>query len=192
MIKVDLESPHFLAKNSGWYLWTNTSSKWPFRYFMVLVDASCRWSHVCLLSTRNVTFARLLEQIIKLRTHFFEHSIKSIRMDNADEFTSKSFDRYCASLGIEVEHPVPHVHTQNGLEEFMTKRIQVIARTLLLRTKLGSLAWGHVVLHTAKLIRICPTTLHNHSPFQLVFGHELDISHLCTFYYAVQVPIAPP
>ena len=38
-------------------------------------------------------------------------------MDNAGEFTSKSFDEYCASLGIEVEHLVPHVHTQNGLVE---------------------------------------------------------------------------
>ena len=25
-----------------------------FRYFMVLIDASIRWSHVCLLSTHNV------------------------------------------------------------------------------------------------------------------------------------------
>ena len=42
----------------------------PFRYFMVLIDASTRWSHVCLLSTRNVAFARLLTQIIRLRTQF--------------------------------------------------------------------------------------------------------------------------
>ena len=87
----------------------------PFRYFMVLVDASCRWSHVCLLSTRNVAFARLLAQIIKLRAQFPDYPIKSIRMDNAGEFTSKSFDAYCASLGIEIEHPVAYVHTQNGL-----------------------------------------------------------------------------
>ena len=32
----------------------------PFHYFMVLIDASTRWSHVCLLSTRNVAFAKLL------------------------------------------------------------------------------------------------------------------------------------
>ena len=134
---------------------------------MVLVDASCRWSHVCLLSTRNVAFARLLAQIIKLRAHFLEHSIKSIRMDNAGEFTSKSFDAYCASLGIEVEHPVPHVHTHNGLAESMIKCVQIIARTLLLRTKLGSSSWGHVVLHAATSIRIRPTTLHTHSCINL-------------------------
>ena len=32
----------------------------PFKYFMVLIDASTKWSHVCLLSTKNVAFARLL------------------------------------------------------------------------------------------------------------------------------------
>ena len=90
-------------------------SSGPFRYFMVLVDASCKWSHVCLLSTRNVAFARLLTQIIKLRAHFSEHNIKSIRMNNAGEFTSKSFDEYCASLGIEVEHPVPHVQDRKSV-----------------------------------------------------------------------------
>ena len=30
----------------------------PFRYFMVLIDASTRWSHVSLLSTRNHGFAK--------------------------------------------------------------------------------------------------------------------------------------
>ena len=33
----------------------------PFKYFMVLVDASTRWSHVSLLSTRNAAFSKLLE-----------------------------------------------------------------------------------------------------------------------------------
>ncbi|KAM2434044.1 hypothetical protein PS1_024186 [Malus domestica] len=60
----------------------------PFRYFMVLVDASTQWSHVCLLSTRNVAFAKLLAQIIKLRAHHPDYPIKSIRLDNAGEFTS--------------------------------------------------------------------------------------------------------
>jgi hypothetical protein len=31
-----------------------------FRYFMVLIDVSTRWSHVCLLSTRNHAFAKIM------------------------------------------------------------------------------------------------------------------------------------
>lgn len=41
-----------------------------------LIDASTRWSHVSLLSTRNVAFECLLAQIIKLRAQFPDNPIK--------------------------------------------------------------------------------------------------------------------
>lgn len=78
---------------------------------MVLIDASIRWSHVCLLSTRNVSFARLLAQIIRLQAQFPYYPIQSIWMDNASEFTSQAFFDYCMSIGINVEHLVAHTHT---------------------------------------------------------------------------------
>ena len=78
---------------------------------MVLMDASTKWSHVCLLSTWNHAFPKLIAQIIRLRANFPENRIKSIRMDNAGEFTSKAFNDYYLALGIDVEHSVPHVHT---------------------------------------------------------------------------------
>jgi transposase InsO family protein len=98
---------------------------------MVLIDASTRWSHVCLLSTRNHTFARFIAQIIKLRPYYLDNPIKSIMMDNAAEFFSKAFNDYCMALGINVEHSVPYVHTQNGLAESLIKRVKLIARPLL-------------------------------------------------------------
>ena len=70
---------------------------------MVLVDASTRWSHVCLLSTRNLALARLLAQIIKLRAHFPDHPIKTIHLDNAGEFSSKPFHDYCMSWVLNVD-----------------------------------------------------------------------------------------
>ena len=94
---------------------------------MVLIDASPKWSHVCLLSTRNHAFAKLISQIIQIKNNFPGHHVKSIRMDNAEEFTSKTFDDYCMAMGITVEHSVPHVHTQNGLAEALIKRIKFIA-----------------------------------------------------------------
>ena len=164
----------------------------PFRYFMILIDESTRWSHVCLLSTRNQAFARLLAQIIRLRAHVPDYLIKSIRLDNAREFTSLAFNDYCMSIGIIVEHPVAYVHIQNGLAESFIKRLQLIARPLLMRTKLPTSAWGHAILHAAALIRIRPTNYHEFSPLQLVFGREPNISHLRIFGCAVYVPISPP
>jgi hypothetical protein len=158
---------------------------------MVLIDASTRWSHVCLLSTRNVAFARLLTQMIRLRAQFLDYPIKKIRLDNASEFTSKAFDDYCMSIGINIEHLVAHTHTQNGLAESFIKRFQMIARPLLMKTKLPISSWRHAILHVTSLVRIRPTAYHKYSPLQLVFGQQPNIIHLRIFGCVVYVPIAP-
>ena len=78
---------------------------------MVFIEISTRWSHVCLLSTHNQAFARLLAQLIRLRAQFLDYPIKKIHFDNAGEFTSHAFNEYCMSIGIDVEHLVARVHT---------------------------------------------------------------------------------
>lgn len=87
-LKVKDGSLTFLQRIQGDICGPIHPSSGPFQYFMVLIDASSKWSHVCLLSSRNQAFSQLLAQIIKLRAHFPDNHIKSIRLDNAVEFTS--------------------------------------------------------------------------------------------------------
>ena len=96
------------------------------------------------------------------------------------------------SIGINIEHHVAHVHTQNGLAGSLIKRLQLIARLLLMKTKLPTSTWGHVVMHVVSLIRIRPTSYHEYSPSQLVLGKQPNISYLRVFGCVVHVPIAPP
>jgi hypothetical protein len=119
--KVIIKSPSFLQRIQWDICGPIHPPCWPFIYFMVLIDISTKLSHVCLLSTRNVAFARLLAQIIRLRAQFPNYLIQYIRMDNADEFTSQAFYDYCMSIGINVEHSVAHTHTQNGLTKLFIK-----------------------------------------------------------------------
>jgi hypothetical protein len=121
--KIENESLLFLERIQGDICDPISPPCGPFKYFMVLIDASTRWSHVCLLAIKNIVFARLLAQIIQLRANFPDYQIKSIRLDNAGEFTSQSFNDYCMSIGIKVEHPVANVHTQNGLAESLIIRL---------------------------------------------------------------------
>jgi len=134
---------------------------------MVLIDASTRWSHICLLSTRNQVFANLL---VQLRAHLPDYPIKKICFDNTSEITSHVFHEYCISIGIEVEHPVAHVHTQNSLAKSLLKRLKWIAIPLLMRANLPMATWGYAILHIALLICIKPTSYHKFSIIQLVFG----------------------
>ena len=65
--KVTFESLVFLERIHGDICGPIHLSCGPFCYFMILIDPSTRWSPVCLISTRNVAFAWLLAQMIKLR-----------------------------------------------------------------------------------------------------------------------------
>jgi IS30 family transposase len=120
---------------------------------MVLINASTRWSHVCLLSTRNHAFAKIMSQIIKLKTHYPEHRIQSIRMDNVVEFSSHAFNDYCMALGIQVQHLVPYVHTQNDLVESLIKRIKLVAHPLLMNC-----SFAYIMLASCSFTCCRPTT----------------------------------
>ena len=108
--KVKFESSIFLERVHGDICGPIHPPCGHFWYFMVLIDASTRWSHVCLIATRNIALSRLLAQIIKLRAQFPDYPIKSIRLDNAGEFTSQTFNDYCMSVGINIKHPIAHTH----------------------------------------------------------------------------------
>ena len=123
---------------------------------------------------------------------FPDYPIKSIKLDDASEFTPRSFNDYCLVIGIDVEHPVAHTHTQNGLAESFIKRLKFIARPLILNSNLPFTIWGHTIMHAAALIQIHPSAYHLYSLLQLVRGHGPNISHLRVFGYAVHVPVAPP
>ena len=92
---------------------------------------------------------RLLHKLSNLKAQYPEHQIRSIRIDNAAKFSSRAFNDYCMALGIQVQHSVPYVHTQNGLAESLIKRVKLIARPLLQNCNLPTSCWGHAVLHAA-------------------------------------------
>jgi hypothetical protein len=60
--------------------------------FMVFIDASTRWSCVCLMSTWNHAFTTIMRKVIKLHAHYLESWILSICMDNDVEFSSCGFN----------------------------------------------------------------------------------------------------
>ena len=89
---------------------------------------------------------------------FPNYPIKTIRLDNAGEFSSQTFLDYCMSIGIDVQYSIAHVHIQNGLAGSFIKHLQLIARPLLLNTKLPLSTWGHAIIHTVNLIHLRPIT----------------------------------
>ena len=138
----------------------------------LLIDASTKWSHVCLLFTRNVAFATLLAQKIRLREQFPNYQIRKFYLDNVGEFTSQAFDDYCIPIEIDVKYPVTHTHTQNDLSKLLIKRLQIIARPLLMKSKLHVSAWSHVILHTVSLVHFRPNVYHKYYHCKLYLANN--------------------
>jgi hypothetical protein len=159
---------------------------------MILIDASTRWSHVCLLSTRNLSFAKFMMQVIRLKANYPKYRLQSVRLDNPAEFSSQAFNDYFIAQGIEVQYSVPYVYTQNGLVESLIKRIKLIARSLLHNCNLPITCWGHTILHAADIVQLRPTAYHSVFSLCLVRGNAPSISHLQKFGCAVYAPISPP
>ena len=59
--------------------------------------------------------------MIKLQAQFLDYHIETIKLENANEFTSQTFTNYGMTVRINVEHLVAHTHTQNGLAESLIK-----------------------------------------------------------------------
>ena len=49
--------------------------------------------------------------MIQLKAQFPNHPIKTIRFDNAGEFSYQTFLNYCMLVGIDIEYHVAHTHT---------------------------------------------------------------------------------
>ena len=95
------------------------------------------------------------------------------------------------SLSIDVQYSISRVHTHNGLVEYFIQRLQLIARPLLLKTKLPLFTWGHAIIHVANLIHLRLTTNQDLPPLQLALGYQPNISHFHVFGCVVYVPFAP-
>lgn len=137
-------------------------------------------------------FPKLLAMLIKFKNHYPDYPVKTLRMDNAQEFRSHTFEDYCLASGIDLTYSFPYEHAQNGLAEAFIKKVQLITRPLLLHAKLPSSMWGHAVIHAAALLRLRPTMLNSHSSFELLSGRVPNVSHLRIFGCQVWVPVAEP
>lgn len=190
--KLTMNIPTFLAELQADVCGPIDPPSGPFRFFLAMLCASSKWSIVSLLTTRNMVFPRILAHIQRLKAQYPDYPIKSLRVDNAGEFTSRTFDDFCTAAGIQTQYPVAHVHFQNGMAESLIKRIQQVARPLLMQSNLPPTAWGHAVLHAAALLNYRPSAFNSSSPYHLALGNPPSVAHLRTFGCQVMVPILGP
>lgn len=108
-IKLQEENNEFQERIQGDIYGPIHPSYGPYLHILFGVDRCINLLVRCDLIKRNVAYAKLLAEIMLLRAQFEDCPIRKIKLDNVREFTSRTFNDYCMSIGIDVEHLVAHV-----------------------------------------------------------------------------------
>ena len=139
-----------------------------------------------------MVFPRTLSILLRYINHFPNFPIKHLRLDNTKGFRSHAFEDFCTASWIEFAYSVAYEHSYNGLAEAFVKKIQLVARPLLLHVNIPSSLWGHAILHAATLLKITLTLLNVQTPPEYLTGRPPNVDHLRTFGCHVWVSVPEP
>jgi transposase InsO family protein len=116
------------------------------KYFMLLVDDYTRMTAVLFLKNQSEDFENfnIYKEMVE---NEMDSKIKCLRFDNGGEFTSKEFMDYYNNHGIKRKFFVARTPQQNGVVERKNRKVQEMARTMLMDSKLTDIFWIQVV-HT--------------------------------------------
>lgn len=112
--------------------------------------------------------------------------VAKLRADYGGEYTSKEFDEFCRSKGIQVLFTVPHNPQMNGIAERLNRTLQDKARAMLLSIELDDIFWKEAILTANYLTNRSPASafgqeFKDKSPADIWLGKKQELSHLRTF-----------
>ena len=151
------------------------------RYFLTIVDDHTRMTWIHLMKQKSDAFAALTTFVHMVQNQF-NKKVKIIRSDNAPELDDKFSRPLFDTLGILHQTSCVDTPEQNGRVERRHRNILEMARSLKLQAGLPSKFWGDCVLAATHITNRLPTqTLHNKSPFEVLYLSKPDYYQLKVF-----------
>lgn len=117
------------------------STREKYRYFLTIVDDHSRHTWLYLLENKYESLATLEKFLNYTKTHF-NKPIKTLRSDNALEFTSHACKSFFDKNGIIHQTSCVHRSQQNARVERKHRHILEIARSLRFQAALPLKFWG--------------------------------------------------
>jgi hypothetical protein len=110
-------------------------------------------------------------------------SIKILRSDQAGEYKSGDFNKYCKDNGIVQQFTVPHTSQQNGVTEKKNRTLVECARSMMKGKNLSNVFWVEAINTAVYLKNISPTRcLDNATPFEALNGSKPAVHNLKVFW----------
>jgi hypothetical protein len=121
------------------------------RYFLLMVDDYSRYMWLVLLSTKDEADAAIRR--IKAAAEVQSGCVLcTLRTDRGGEFTSRSFDEFCADNGVQRHLTAPYTPQHNGVVERRNQTVVATARSMLKGRGVPSMFWGEAVTTAVYLL----------------------------------------
>ncbi|KAJ9553824.1 hypothetical protein OSB04_017869 [Centaurea solstitialis] len=150
------------------------TSKSGFKYFVTFVDDFSRVTWLYLMKNRSEVFTHFCTFVAEAKTQFGV-SVKTLRSDNAKEYTSETFRSFMLQQGIRHESSCVDTPSQNGVAERKNRHLLEVARALLFQMTVPKPFWADAIATACFLINRMPSSvLHGEIPMSvLVPGQRL-------------------
>ena len=152
-----------------------------FEYVCVFTCCCSRHVWVYLLKAKSQTFSVFKGFRTMIEKQLSRH-IKYFRTDRGGEFMSAEFTAYLEEQGIVHETSAPRTPQQNGVAERMNQTLLGGARAMLHHAGMTYGFWSEAIHVAAHVLNRAPRSgLGWKTPYELLFGHKPEVSHLRVF-----------
>jgi hypothetical protein len=150
-------------------------------YYVIFIDDYSRKTWLYLLKTKDEVFNKFQEFKAEIE-NLTNKKIKTLRIDNGGEYTSKEFVAFCKSAGIRRELIVPHNPQQNGVAERKNRSIEETVKALLNDQGLSMFLWGEATMTTIYVQNRSPhCILKDMTPEEAFSGKKPNVENLRIF-----------
>ena len=161
-----------------------------YRFYVTFIDDFSRSTFVYLLKFKSEVF-KCFQDFHNLVLNLFSSKIQTLRSDNGTEYTSKIMAQFLSEQRIMHQTSCVGTPQQNGVAERKNRDLLEKARALMIQSHMPKKFWSQGIQTAAYLINRLPSRVLNfQSPFEILKGRKLDISHLrvfgCTCFVHVQ------
>ncbi|KAK8956812.1 hypothetical protein KSP39_PZI000126 [Platanthera zijinensis] len=161
-------APFDLLHSDVWGPYKTTSIS-GFRYFITFIDDYSRMTWLYLLRDRSELPRIFRAFVVETRTQFHT-TIKTVRTDNAREYTGHDFATICSEFGIIHQTSCAYTPQQNGVAERKNRHLLDVTRSLMLQMHVPKHYWNFAVSTACFLINRLPSSVLQYAtPFSLLF-----------------------
>ncbi|KPM06225.1 hypothetical protein QR98_0046980 [Sarcoptes scabiei] len=158
-----------------------TTSNEDFKYFITFIDEKSRFCCIFTIKDRSETL-ECFKQFVKWAETQTGKKVKSLLTDNAKEYRSANFDKYCIAKGIERVEIPPHSPQQNGIAERKNQSLLSMVRCMLNEKQLPSTFWSYAVREANRILNRIPSKAINMQiPYEIFFNRKPNVKNFRVF-----------